>query len=338
MLLSLRVVRYHLFPALAVVGLVFSGGSPVQARPTDKPPGITEKLDIPYASASELEKLDVFAPPKARDCPVVIFVHGGGWIIGDKNLLGLYRSVGRFLARHGLVGVLINYQLSPAVKYPEHVKDVARAFAWTRRHIAEYGGDPNRIFLAGHSAGAHLVALLATDSSYLKDPKLKLTAQDRSAIRGVIAVSGVYRIPGPEEFREMIREMADALLEITGKNPVVTALLPVLIQAGGNLNLFEMVFGDDKNVRAQASPINHVRKGLPPFLLLYGERDLPRIKPMTEEFRDALQKAGDPVEMCSIEGHTHNTIVFRLNQPNDPTAQAILKFIHRVLKTPRTGP
>src|SRR6516164_2426591 len=123
---------------------------------------IEETHDIAYYDASPRQVLDVLRPKNLDNRPVVLFVHGGAWMIGDKNPLGLYRGFGRFLARHGIVAVMINHRLSPAVKHPEHVKDVARAFAWTRRHIKEYGGDPDRIFLCGHSAGGHLVSLLAT--------------------------------------------------------------------------------------------------------------------------------------------------------------------------------
>src|SRR5262249_56357633 len=85
---------------------------------------------------------------------------------GDNRCCGLYSAVGEFLARQGIGVVLPNYRLSPEVKHPEHVKDIARAFAWTRAHIAQYGGDPDKIFLAGHSAGAHLVALPSTPRPY----------------------------------------------------------------------------------------------------------------------------------------------------------------------------
>src|SRR5262249_10941217 len=144
--------------------------------------------------------------------------------IGDKNLLGLYRGFGRFLARHGIVAVMINYRLSPAVKHPEHVKDVARAFAWTRRHIKDYGGDPDRIFLCGHSAGGHLVSLLATNQEYLKDKCLDLKDEDRAAIRGVISVCGVYLIPSDDEFTSLVADMLAGLVS-KGEHPWATRLL-----------------------------------------------------------------------------------------------------------------
>ena len=132
----------------------------------------------------------MFLPENKKDYPVVVLVHGGGWFIGDNRSAGLYSSVGQFLASQGVGVVLPNYRLWPAVKHPEHAKDVARAVAWTRAHIGKYGGDAQRLFLMGHSAGAHLVALLATDESYLQAEHMKTTD-----IKGIVAVSGVYRIP-----------------------------------------------------------------------------------------------------------------------------------------------
>src|SRR5262249_15252477 len=117
--------------------------------------------------------LDMYLPKGRRDYPVVMFVHGGTWVHGDNRCCGVYSSVGEFLAAHGIGAVMPNYRLSPGVKHPEHVRDVARAFAWMHAHIAEHGGDPDRLYLAGHSAGGHLVSLVATDEKYLKAEGLK---------------------------------------------------------------------------------------------------------------------------------------------------------------------
>src|SRR5438128_7600683 len=100
------------------------------------------------------------------------------------GILG-YATIGRCLAERGLVVVLPNYRLSPGVRHPEHIKDVAAAFAWTCRNAREYGGDTQQIFVAGHSAGGHLVSLLATDERYMNHQ-----GQRRQDIRGVIGISG----------------------------------------------------------------------------------------------------------------------------------------------------
>ena len=152
------------------------------------------KHDLTYFDGAEADqkkhKLDLYLPKGLTNFPVVMFVHGGGWVFGDKVFFGVHEGVGKMFARHGVGAVVTNYRLSPGIKHPEHIKDVARAFAWTHKHIAEYGGRPDDLFLCGHSAGGHLVSLLATDESYLKAEGLSL-----KDIKGVMPISGVYGIP-----------------------------------------------------------------------------------------------------------------------------------------------
>jgi len=155
---------------------------------------VGKELDLAYYDGPDADpikhKLDLYLPKDQKDFPVVFFVHGGAWRHGDKNsFLGLYGYLASSLARHGLGVVVPNYRLSPGVTHPEHIKDVARAFAWTYRNIGKYGGRADEIFVSGHSAGGHLVALLATDESQLKAQGLSL-----KAIRGAIPLSGVFRI------------------------------------------------------------------------------------------------------------------------------------------------
>lgn len=135
-------------------------------------------------------RLDLYLPKGKTDFPVVMFVHGGAWTFGDKDFFGVHEAVGRMFARHGIGSAVISYRLSPSVQHPEHEKDVARAFAWLHNHIKEYGGRADELFVCGHSAGGHLVALLGTDESYLKAEGLAL-----SDIKGVMPISGVYVIP-----------------------------------------------------------------------------------------------------------------------------------------------
>jgi acetyl esterase/lipase len=133
-------------------------------------------------------RLDLFVPEGLKDAPVLIFVHGGGWTSGDKHL---YSFIGRTFAQQGLVTAVINYRLSPEVQHPAHIEDVARAFAWVYKNISQYGGNPEKIFVMGHSAGGHLTALLALDEKYLQAHGLTLTA-----IKGAIPISGVYDVSG----------------------------------------------------------------------------------------------------------------------------------------------
>ncbi len=146
--------------------------------------------DIAYYDAPDAHptkhRLDLFVPEGLKDAPVVIFVHGGGWTSGDKRL---YSFVGRAFAQQGFVTAVINYRLSPQVQHPAHIEDVARAFVWVYRNIAQYGGNPEKIFVMGHSAGGHLTALLALDERYLRAHGLSL-----AAIKGAIPISGVYDV------------------------------------------------------------------------------------------------------------------------------------------------
>jgi len=152
------------------------------------------KRDLTYFDGAEADqnkhKLDLYLPKGKSDFPVVMFVHGGSWTFGDRVFFGIYEGVGKMFARHGVGAVVISYRLSPGVRHPEHIKDVARAFAWTHKHITEYGGRTDDLFLCGHSAGGHLVSLLATDESYLKAEGLSL-----KDVRAVMPISGVYGIP-----------------------------------------------------------------------------------------------------------------------------------------------
>lgn len=312
----------------------------LQAAPPSKvepkaPEGIQQVLDIPYARASEKQKLDIFAPKDAKNAPVILFVHGGTWMFGDKNFRGRYRPACQYLARQGVVMVAINYRLSPKVKHPEHVKDVARAYAWVRGHIRVYGGDRDRIVLCGHSAGGHLVALFAMADAYWKDESLGLTAKDRLALRGVIAACGVYRIPGQEEFAAMAKEMlGDRLKNREGRSRVPAMFVPILLHAGQKSNPFRVVFGSDAKVCKEASPLTHVRKGLPPFLLFTAEHDLPLLPEMAREFQQALKKADVPVELHKIDGSTHHNVLFRLNQAEYPVTRELLRFVDRCVGLP----
>ncbi|HVY80137.1 MAG TPA: nuclear transport factor 2 family protein, partial [Steroidobacteraceae bacterium] len=150
----------------------------------------------PYANVSltrdvkygphERHVLDIFvSPEKGRGKPVVVFVHGGGFAMGSKHTPGspFYDNVGLWAASHGLVGVTINYRLAPQFQYPSGVQDLRRVVDWLRAHIASYGGDAEKIFLWGHSAGAaHVADYLASAAN-----------ERRSAgVRGAILTSGFY--------------------------------------------------------------------------------------------------------------------------------------------------
>jgi acetyl esterase/lipase len=154
--------------------------------PLDRQAGIRVIHDVAYAGNAEVRnKLDLYLPDRAL-FPMVVFAHGGAWVSGDK---ALHASLGTFLARNGIGTAVVNYRLAPKVRHPAPAQDLSRAFAWTHEHISSYGGDPDRLYLCGHSAGGHLAALLGTNESFLAAEKLSF-----EHIRGVVAISGVYQI------------------------------------------------------------------------------------------------------------------------------------------------
>jgi acetyl esterase/lipase len=139
---------------------------------------------IAYATRAR-QTLDVCQPINAASAPVVVFFYGGGWRSGRK---GLYRYVAKALARRGYVAVVPDYRIYPEVRYPEFLEDAALAVRWVKDNIGRFGGDPETIFLKGHSAGAHIAAMLAIDARWLQQVGLS----PRRDIAGLIGLAGPY--------------------------------------------------------------------------------------------------------------------------------------------------
>ena len=173
------------------------------------------------------------------------------------------------------------------------------------------------------------MSLLATDESYLKDKSLGLEDRDRAAIRGVMPLSGVYRIPDGDDYGKMMDSLLRSFSRpAEGKEPATPAVaFPTLRGTGLALNPFRIVFGDDRDTRIKASPLSHVRSGLPPFLILYAQRDVPMLPEMAKEFGKALADAKNDVEVRRIDNRDHNTLMFRARNADDVVLQALVKFI-----------
>jgi acetyl esterase/lipase len=314
-------------------------------RPAAPPCAVKEVRNVAYYEGEGANpvyhRLDLYLPEGKKDFPVLVLVHGGAWMLGDRSFFGWGEDLGRHFAGRGIGVVMPSYRLSPAVKHPEHVKDVARVVAWTVRHIGCYGGDPAELFLCGHSAGGHLVSLLATDPSYLKAEGLS-----PAALRGVISVSGVYRIPAIDLDFKLPNLSAGALRPLTnlfGASDAGPA--PPKMPTGGTgrlgglpLNLFGIVFGSDPRACAAASPMTYVRPGLPPFLLITAERDLPFLPGMARDFAAALRAARGDVRLRQVKGRGHEDVMFRATTTDDPVARAIESFVRARLGGSRPAP
>jgi acetyl esterase/lipase len=227
-------------------------------------------LDVPYGPHPQ-QRLDLFVPECSAPAPMVLFIHGGAWSVGDKSQ---YTVVGERLAHEGRVTALANHRLSPAVQHPAHAQDVARAVAWFYCHAARYGGDLERFYLIGHSSGAHLASLVALDASYLAAEGL-----EASAIRGVVGIAGAgYDL--------------DARYATTVVAPFVAP-----------------VFGPDSSRWALAAPLHYVSPAACPFLLIHGLSDTEAPPAGTEAFAAALASAGVATQLHLLPGEGHITAV-----------------------------
>ena len=262
-------------------------------------PALAERLavrvvkDIAYRAAvpgaDGKETLDLYQPQGRTGAPVIVWYYGGALQEGDKRDATEVGAAGRF-ASAGIATAVVNYRLSPAVSHPAHIQDAAASFAWVKRHIAEYGGDPNQVFVVGHSAGAYLLALLATDGRYLAP--YQLSARD---IRGVVPVSAFFWV------------------ERSGVAP----------------DRPKTVWGADEAVWMDASPAHHLRAGLPPMLILYADGDEPWRQQQNEEFERQVRKAGnDRVGIVRISGRTHMSILAHLKDDDDPASNNIIAFVN----------
>lgn len=254
--------------------------------------------DLSYAEPrTERQTLDVYAPKDGSDHPVVVWIHGGGWRQGDKRSI---QGKPQAFVDQGFVFVSINYRFVPQATLKEMTGDVAKAIRWVHDHAAEYSGKPDSIFVMGHSAGAHLAALVCTDERYLKAEGLPL-----SIIKGCVPVdTAAYDIP--RRFESMGAARAGA-----GK----------------------AIFGGDEATHRELSPITFVAKdkSIPPFLILH-VADRADSKAQSKLFAKALHDAGGSATVVPAEGKTHGTINTELGLPDDKPTKALFDFMANQLK------
>lgn len=254
--------------------------------------------DLPYAEPkNERQTLDVYAPTEGKTHPVVVWIHGGGWKAGDKK--GVQKKPQAFVDK-GFVFVSTNYRFVPNVTVKEMIGDIAKAIRWVHQHAQGYGGDPNSILVMGHSAGAHLAALVCTDDRYLKAEGLSL-----SIIKGCVPVdTAVYDV--------------QKQIETIGSPRAA---------------MYSNVFGKAESSQKEFSPITYVAKGknIPPFLILHVADRLDS-KIQSQMFADKLKEAGVSTKVVSAEGKTHGTINSELGLPDDKPTLALFEFLNGVLK------
>ncbi len=260
--------------------------------------------DIPYAQFGESDpkgRLDLFLPDEGTNWPVLVFVHGGGWSSGDKALKfggkEIYLNIGRYFASNGIATAVINYRLLPGVHWKTQIGDVAKATNWVFENIEAYGGDPNTLFLSGHSAGTQLVARVAIDPAILADYSVS-----PSDIRGVIAVSGAGL------------EMQDDLTN----------------QSGKMMRYLEKRFGvvDKSGTWAEgASILSHISPDDPPFLIFVGGEEAPELLRQSTLLKETLDLNGVSNSMEVVSGRSHARMILLLSGNGNSLADSVETFI-----------
>jgi arylformamidase len=262
--------------------------------------------DIPYASpALERQILDIYAPKDAKNLPVVFWIHGGGWQAGDKSLV---QEKPKAFVERGFVFVSTNYRLLPTVEMSTIFQDVAKSLGWVYKNIAEYGGDPNRIFVMGHSAGAQLAALMCIDDRYLKAEGVPF-----SALKGCVPVDGdTYDVPA-------IIETAETRLRVHGEPPPK--------------NGHRQKFGNDPEKHRDYSAVTHIAKdkGISPFLILY-VADHPDTSAQAKRLAKVLKEADIPATAFGAKDTNHSKLNDNLGVPGDPATKALDEFLAGLLK------
>ena len=261
----------------------------------------TLKSNIPYVdNGHERHVLDVYAPEGAKNLPVVFWIHGGGWQGGNKTDVQIKP---KFFAEQGFVFVSTNYRLLPQVEMSVLIQDVAKSLGWVHKYIGEYGGDPQRIVVGGHSAGAQLAALICIDERYLKTEGVPF-----SALKGCVPVDGdTYDIPAIITTAEM-RQLAHGFPQP---------------EYGHRAK-----FGNDPKKHIDFSAVTHVAKGkgIPPFLILYVAGH-PDVTAQARRLGTVLEKAEVPTTLFGGRETTHNKLNADLGLPEDPATKELLKFL-----------
>jgi arylformamidase len=263
--------------------------------------------DIPYVeSGHERQVLDIYTPEKDADkaLPVMFWIHGGGWQVGDKDDVGLKPKV---LIERGFVFVSTNYRLLPDVEMDVLIGDIAKSLGWVHKNIANYGGDPKRIFVGGHSAGAQLAALICTDDRYLKKEGVSF-----GVLKGCVPVDGdTYDIPKIISTAEHRRSIYGWKMYTFGHR---------------------QKFGNDPEKHVDFSAVTHVAKGkgIPPFLLLYFPGN-PDTNAQAGIFREVLEAAGVSVKAFGKRDSNHSGLNNDLGKPDDPTTVELYKFLDELV-------
>ncbi len=250
----------------------------------------------------ERHLLDIYTPSPPADgpLPVMFWIHGGGWQVGNKSDVALKPKA---LTERGFVFVSTNYRLIPEVTMDVLIQDVAASLGWVHRNISKHGGDPSRIFVGGHSAGAQLAALICIDDRYLGQQGVSF-----DVLKGCVPVDGdTYDIPKII----MTAEHRQALY-------------------GGKMFTFghRQKFGNDPEKHVDFSAVTHVAKGkgIPPFLILYFSGN-PDTRSQARRLESVLKENNIQAKAYGKRDSNHSRLNNDLGKPDDPATQEFYQFL-----------
>ena len=292
------------FSSLLVAAPLLLGCAGMRIRDASDRVKVVE--DVAYIPNDDDPKhrLDLYLPRDPGPHPVVLFVHGGFWRNQDRRyyqaFTGLYGNVGVALAKHGIAVAIPSYRLSPGVGIQDQIADVLASLRWVEENIAQSGGDPTRIVLAGYSAGGHLVTLLTMEPIHMERAGL-----DPSRIKGCVSLSGILDVHAME------------LGQDHAFNEEVTYRL----------------FGRSVNDQGRLSPSAYLRADAPPLLAFAAEHDYPFVLSAGENAAARLGALGAKATFRVIPKIDHADMVLSINSKDDHVSDAVAEFVHTVTVT-----
>lgn len=267
---------------------------------------VIRRLDLPYTAdrTDQKRQLDLYQPrqsllPKGRPAPVVVFVHGGYWSPLDRRwlqpLTGAYGNVGVALARQGIFAAIIGYRQYPLVRRgDDSLDDIAAAIRFVEESCPSWGCDGKRIFLVGHSAGGHLVSLLAMDGRILRR-----NGVDPEIINGFVSIDGIFDV-----------------------GTSLAAFKP------GQAGVLRELFGPDDASLAAHSAISYARAHHPPLLFVDSTGDEQVCLDSFRRMKARMAAVGSPAGFIELAGLGHNEAVLRIGTDDDPVMPVLLAFVH----------
>ncbi len=304
----------------ARLGVTPAPSVPPKLKPEDYPFAVPrrEMLNVRFTKAdgveANLQSLDVHAPATGDRHPIIVWLHGGGMKGGDKAQAGITVLKPDFFLARGYAFASVNYRLAPEQKHPAQAEDTAAALAWLHDHAEEFGGDPERLFLIGISAGAQLAAVVSTNERFLAKHQKSL-----GIVKGAVILDiGSFDIP---TLIDQAGEKAPEMYRYTFRD------------------------GGTKEDWIDYSPFYHVRrgKGIPPMLLYYvAGRDHHAAE--NQRFTERMKAEGNEATVLAAEDKTHLRIELEIGLSGDVPTAEILKFLaspnHRLNSTsqPQSSP